>query len=51
MCLPLLLAAFRTSGDRGRFEYAAAPINVNETAEKHQAASGAITPFLNTKQP
>jgi hypothetical protein len=34
-----LLAAFRTGGGRGRFEYAAASINVNETAAKYHAGA------------
>jgi hypothetical protein len=72
-----LYGVMRTGGDRGRFEYATASIEVNDGAvtpilqkptqrpppmrrckkaidgatPASQRASGAMTPFLNTKQP
>jgi hypothetical protein len=40
MSVSLLLAAIRTGGDRGRVEYEAALINVNETAGIGHAGLG-----------
>jgi hypothetical protein len=41
--LPLLVAAIRTIGGRGRFEYAAASIDVNESEKREACPRWAIT--------